>query len=1082
MELLRTFLLFSFYIIRINCSLARNGCPYPTHPLQQFHEHYILPDATSNSDSYRTVQYGHHAFYSNFVTSYLSVSKCQSIASVVNIRRKNWFPELSILLCGDVHPCPGPVPVNPSVTSTDYNMFNKRGLHFIHINTRSLLPKIENIRILARKTRAACIAISESWLDSTVFDSEIHIDNYNILRKDRERRGGGVCLYIRDDLAFNPRPDLLHNELEATWCELLLPKSKPILCGVIYRPPKQSQFYQLLESVCSSSIHFSSMETVILGDFNTDVSKSNKRCTLLSSLKNFMNMFHFSQLICDFTRIDSLSSTVIDLILVSDKSNISQSGVLDLCLSDHLVTYCTRKVSKSFFGSHNTVKMRTLKRYNKDDFQKSLLDTDWSSVLLCDNVSDAWDSFKSLFLAAVNNIAPVKEVRIKQRTEPWITSEILESINERDRAFHLFKRDKSDDNFMKFKLIRNKTQDMIYQAKQSYFNDQLVEHQSDSKSLWNVLKKLGLPSKKSPGSNSSNIDLKFDGSDEICFDRPKVSESFNSFYTTVASKLVDKLPKSLNRFGRNFVFRFYSEKGVLPNSFSFSVVSENKILVYLNKLSIKKATGLDGIPCRFVRDGASIIASPLAHIVNLSLIQGSVPDDLKTARVVPLFKKNDKTDVGNYRPVSILSIISKIFEKVVYDQVESYLRDNNLLYNFQSGFRRGFSTDTCLIHLSDYMKFEMDKGHLVGMVMLDLQKAFDTVNHSILLMKLEGLGLGTDILRWFQSYLSGRKQLVDIAGTFSDPRTITCGVPQGSILGPLLFLIYVNDMAAVVKNKLLLYADDSAILVSDKNRSNIEAELSSDLELVSQWLVDNKLSLHLGKTEAILFGSKARMSSNRDLNVTCKGQSINSTTSVKYLGAVLDQCLSGDTMASSVISKANARLKFLYRKKAYLTYHTKRLLVLALIQCHFDYACSFWYHGLTKFWKDKLQVTQNKLVRFVLDLDHRAHLEQSHFVSLNWLPVSKRCEQITLCHVFKAKNGLSPSYMSDFINTQDSVHNYNTRLSSNGGLALPKVKSFGLKSFSYIGCKLWNMLPSNIREHSTISGFKQAVKLHFLTS
>ena len=191
------------------------------------------------------------------------------------------------------------------------------------------------------------------------------------------------------------------------------------------------------------------------------------------------------------------------------------------------------------------------------------------------------------------------------------------------------------------------------------------------------------------------------------------------------------------------------------------MVSENKILKYLHNISANKATGLDGIPSCFVIDSASVIVCPLTHAINLSIIQGVVPDDLKSARGVPHFKKNDKTEVGNYRPVSILSIISKVFERVVYDQIEGFLDQKKLLYKFQSGFRSRFSTDTCLIHLTDFIKFQMDKGHYVDMVLLDLQKAFDTVDHNILLMKLEALCLNQDVVRWFRSYLSDRQQLVD---------------------------------------------------------------------------------------------------------------------------------------------------------------------------------------------------------------------------------------------------------------------------------------------------------------------------------
>ena len=409
---------------------------------------------------------------------------------------------------------------------------------------------------------------------------------------------------------------------------------------------------------------------------------------------------------------------------------------------------------------------------------------------------------------------------------------------------------------------------------------------------------------------------------EVCFEKGAVAEKFNSFYTTVASKLVEKLQKCVNKFGRQFVQTFYQRKGVTPNSYSFSMVSENKILKYLNNLSANKATGLDDIPSRFVRDSASVIACPLTHVINLSIIQGVVPDDLKSARVVPLFKKNDKTEVGNYRPVSILSIISKVFERVVYDQVEAYLDQKKLLYKFQSCFRSRFSTDTCLIHLTDFIKFQMDKGHYVGMVLLDLQKPFDTVDHNILLMKLEAIGLNEDVIRWFRSYLTDRQQLVDVSGTLSSSAEIKCGVPQGYILGPLLFIIYVNDMSGVVNNKLLL--------------------------------IDNKLSLHLGKTESILFGSKIKLKSESNLNISCRGTDIEPKERVKYLGATLEQCLSGESMVKSIIQKANARLKFLYRKQKYLNLHTKRLLVMSLIQCHFDYACSFWYPGLTQFLRNRL--------------------------------------------------------------------------------------------------------------------------------
>ena len=386
----------------------------------------------------------------------------------------------------------------------------------------------------------------------------------------------------------------------------------------------------------------------------------------------------------------------------------------------------------------------------------------------------------------------------------------------------------------------------------------------------------------------------------------------------------------------------------------------------------------------------------------------------------------------------------------------------------------------------------MDKGYLVGMVLLDLQKAFDTVDHGILLMKLKAIGLSDMAVQWFRSYLSDRHQLVDVSGKYSTQAKISCGVPQGSILGPLLFLVYVNDMCGAVKNKLSLYADDSGILVVGKSRQEIELILSSEMEVLSQWLICNKLSLHLGKTESVLFGSKHRLKAEGStLKVSCNGHPLKSTDSVKYLGATLDQSLTFDSMVRSIISKANSRLKFLYRKSKFLNFHTKKLLSMSLIQCHFDYASPVWYYSLTAELKNKLQVTQNKIIRFVLGLHPRTHIDKTHFVKLNWLPVSKRVDQIILCHMFKVHSGIAPGYLKEHFIPLSTVHSYPTRqrvsvkclegaVSETGRYSIPQVKSFGKKSFSYIGCKLWNEMPQDARNAKNVPHFKSIVKKHLL--
>ncbi len=343
--------------------------------------------------------------------------------------------------------------------------------------------------------------------------------------------------------------------------------------------------------------------------------------------------------------------------------------------------------------------------------------------------------------------------------------------------------------------------------------------------------------------------------------------------------------------------------------------------------------------------------------------------------------------------------------------------------------------------------------------------------------KLNAIGMDGNSVNWFDSYLTGRSQVVDIDGVYSQPMEVTCGVPQGSILGPLLFLVYVNDMVSAVNCKLLLYADDSALMVSHKEIGVIQEQLSIQLESVNEWLVDNKLSLHLGKTESVLFGSKRKLAKSPDLDITCGKENITPKSEIKYLGLDIHQTLNGEITAEKVIKKANSRLKFLHRKGKFLNVYTKKLLVSALIQCHYDYACSTWYLALTKQSKHRLQTTQNKIIRSVLNLPSRSHIGFEEFKKVNWLPVNSRVSQIVLNHMFKIVNKTSPSFLQDNIIRSSKIHNHSTR-SGSQAIFQPRTGTHGQKSFYFNGIKLWNSLPHMVQTQQCKDIFKKEVKQH----
>ena len=318
----------------------------------------------------------------------------------------------------------------------------------------------------------------------------------------------------------------------------------------------------------------------------------------------------------------------------------------------------------------------------------------------------------------------------------------------------------------------------------------------------------------------------------------------------------------------------------------------------------------------------------------------SFPDKSKTTKLKPLFKKGSKPDPKNYRPISLLPLVSKLIEKAIHLQTQEYLDKNGLLYKFQSGFRKNFSTDSCLVQLTNFIVNGMDKGLHTGMILIDLQKAFDTLDHGVLLEKMECIGFKKTVIQWFSSYLSSRKFFVSLEGVFSEEGLITCGVPQGSILGPLLFLIYINDLPQSLNEASSnLYADDTCIYYQHRDIQKIENVLNKEFTSLCEWFIDNKLSIHFGedKTKSILF---TRSLTSKKLTISYQDHSIKQYNCVEYLGCLLDNTLNGESMARRVLKKINGKLNFLYRQSIFLTPACKRLLCNALIQPHFDYGCT----------------------------------------------------------------------------------------------------------------------------------------------
>ena len=385
--------------------------------------------------------------------------------------------------------------------------------------------------------------------------------------------------------------------------------------------------------------------------------------------------------------------------------------------------------------------------------------------------------------------------------------------------------------------------------------------------------------------------------------------------------------------------------------------------------------------------------------------------------------------------------------------------------------------DSCLSYLNNKITTGFESGLFTGMILIDLQKAFDTINHDILIKKMTFLGFSEETTNWFKSYLTNRKFIVHINNSFSEPGNLLCGVPQGSTLGPLPFLLYINDMPQAVTCDLLLYADDTCLVFQHKDVIEIETVLNKNFSSLCDWFIDNKLSIYFGeeKTKSILSSSKHKVKKCKPLNIHYKNIKRKQYSKVTYLGCILDETLSDKSMAIHVINKINSRLRFLYRQNRYLSFPLRRLLCNAMIRPFFDYASNAWYPNINKKLKTRLQAAQNKCIRFCLKLVDRFRLKSKEFERINWLPVQERISQCAVCNVYKFFLKHSPSYFEElFFPTEETA--IRTR-SSFQKLKIPRRKTnIGLKSLSYTGPSLWNNLNENLKRSSSINDFKHEIK------
>jgi hypothetical protein len=470
---------------------------------------------------------------------------------------------------------------------------------------------------------------------------------------------------------------------------------------------------------------------------------------------------------------------------------------------------------------------------------------------------------------------------------------------------------------------------------------------------------------------------------------------------------------------------------------------------------------------------AYYICDSLCTLINTSLVTGIVPDDWKLARVTPIYKGDgDRLNETNYRPISVIGHIAKLAESEVKEQLVHYLVTNGLITKDQSAYLKHHSTTTCLHRVIYDWQEAINDGEIIGACFLDISKCFDSIDHHLLKIKLTKYGITGTELDWFCSYLTGRKQVVRCNNVTSDSQAISIGVPQGSILGPILFLIYINDLTQFSGlSHCNLFADDALFYVNCKDVKSVENALQGAIDNVSEWYKCNKLTLNVKKSNIMIIHRKKHLDDK--INVNINGTALTQIDSVKYLGLCIDNKLQWNTHVNNVCKSITKKLGMMNRTSKYVEENTREQIYKSFIQPSFDYADTIW-HGCSKFLQHKLQVLQNRAARIIKqDFDYINSRGHDLLKQLNLHNTIQRREYRIGTLMYKCVHGFVPQYLSDQITLVKDMHIHKTRQASGLNIYVRTAKCDCLKrSFFHLGATIWNSLPDHIKQSQSVESFK----------
>lgn len=909
--------------------------------------------------------------------------------------------------------------------------FNKAG-KIIFQNVRSLNKNYESVKEIANKN-LLCLGMSEIWHPN---QSREQLPNFHNLikwlRSDHNPNrthnlGGGVGLFINDQLKFQELPTTsIQGCIEIIGIKLVDYNTEILN---IYRPPTgdMQQFIDTLQI----NLHLLGAKNKILGgDFNIDFNKTMN--IFANKVDDLCEQHGMGRVINGFTRVSTTCATSIDTIYSNNTASTGEIIVTDVA-DHHAVAIDTNiiitkpKVIRPKVHNYSNTNLLKLK--------EALRHETWENVV-------DYNTFYERLHIYINNCCPKNVPKLSNNDvlSSFMTKGILTSR----KTKLLMKKDlhKGKITDKEWKLYRNLYNKVVRQAKKLTLESDINSNWGNSKKIWQLTNSFVNRCASKP-----TLIEQITVDNTTTTNKQEIACYFNQHFSTIGAKLAKKHSPG------NYL-KYLCKKNTTMN---FEPVSESHILKIVKEMKQKRSMGHDGLSNFVIKAIIPEICNVLTKVVNNILLTGVFPHNLKIAKVLPLFKKGKKEDVCNYRPISILPTISKIVEKVIEKQIRTYMDDNNYFYDYQFGFRPGHETGHAVSRLVNIIAKNSYKD--CSVIMCDLKKAFDTVDHKKLIKKIERYGINTKLL---SSYLHNRSQYTEIEGLKSTKLNLNFGVPQGSVLGPLLFLIYINDLPQSVKFETILFADDTNFLSVNMDNDMINAEMKK----AEEWFSANALTIHPEKTSLLNFKVEK-------LKLLVCGIEIPEVQSAKYVGILIDNKLNFKSHSLEAISKIKQNMFLLNSNKNFLPLTIRKLIYNSLIKPYFEYGVENWGNSLKK----HLTVMQKKCVRMINNKQNYICHTNQIYINNKLLKFEDILEYRRARYMWKDWHGHLCKGMSCF---NRNIKNLNLRHMPD--YSIPKHNKRAEQAIYIIGPKIWNSLPASVKIKDTINTFKCAFLKYKLDS